>query len=415
MSGNSRPHTGLILAAAAVGIALRLAFGFGYWVGEVLTRDEREYLSLARGIASGAGFVYDADVLDDPGEPFGRAPGYPAFLALVGAGRDVATSVPASAKAAQSLVGGAGVLLAGLLATRLGGRRAGVAAAFIAAVYPPLVWISAYALSEALFWPLGLLLASTFDRLLSTDRRAARRAAIVCGLLLGACALIRPGTLVFGPLAACVLLWRRQAAPLLIVGLTTVAVIAPWTARNYARHDRLLLVAADGGVTFWTGNNPLARGEGDFAANPQLRRENDALRARHPGLTEEAMEPIYYREALAWIAARPLDWLVLEARKLFYLVVPAGPSYRLHSPRYYAASVVSYMLVLIGAAIGLRRVGRGVARTPGLWLLAGSAVVVCLVFFPQERFRIPIIDPSLVICAGALRARPVAMSPERRA
>jgi hypothetical protein len=29
---------------------------------------------------------------------------------------------------------------------------------------------------------------------------------------------------------------------------------------------------------------------------------------------------------------------------------------------------------------------------------------VCLVFFPQERFRIPVIDPALVIGAGALLA-----------
>ena len=35
-----------------------------------------------------------------------------------------------------------------------------------------------------------------------------------------------------------------------------------------------------------------------------------------------------------------------------------------------------------------------------LWVLAASAVLVCLVFFPQERFRIPIIDPALVVLGG---------------
>jgi hypothetical protein len=158
-------------------------------------------------------------------------------------------------------------------------------------------------------------------------------------------------------------------------------------------------------VTFWTGNNPLARGEGDFAANPDIRRASDALRARHPGLSEDDMEPIYYREALRWIAAHPLDWLALEARKLFYLVIPIGPSYRLHSMRYYAASVVSYGVVLVGAIVGLSRVGRRAARVPGLWLLAASAVAIGLVFFPQERFRIPILDPTLVICTGAVWSR----------
>jgi hypothetical protein len=33
--------------------------------------------------------------------------------------------------------------------------------------------------------------------------------------------------------------------------------------------------------------------------------------------------------------------------------------------------------------------------------LAASAVIVCIVFFPQERFRIPVLDPALIVCAGA--------------
>jgi hypothetical protein len=33
--------------------------------------------------------------------------------------------------------------------------------------------------------------------------------------------------------------------------------------------------------------------------------------------------------------------------------------------------------------------------------MAGSAMAMCLIFFPQERFRVPVIDPALAICAGA--------------
>jgi hypothetical protein len=36
-----------------------------------------------------------------------------------------------------------------------------------------------------------------------------------------------------------------------------------------------------------------------------------------------------------------------------------------------------------------------------LWLLAASTVIMSLVFFPQERFRIPVVDPTLVIAAAA--------------
>ena len=44
---------------------------------------------LARSLVAGHGFVYDAEVKTGPVDPFGRAPGYPVFLALVGGGSGV--------------------------------------------------------------------------------------------------------------------------------------------------------------------------------------------------------------------------------------------------------------------------------------------------------------------------------------
>jgi len=54
-------------------------------------------------------------------------------------------------------------------------------------------------------------------------------------------------------------------------------VLAPWTLRNAREYGRFVLVASEGGVTFWTGNPPLAIGEGDMAANPVIKRANAAL------------------------------------------------------------------------------------------------------------------------------------------
>lgn len=397
----SRP----LLVAAALGLALRLAFGFGYWTDQVLTRDEREYLSLARGLAAGRGFVYDAEVLSGTQDPFGRAPGYPAFLALVGGGRAVTPSVPSSVKIAQSVVGAAGVLMLGLLAGRLAGVRAGQGAAFIGAVYPPLVWVASYAWSEAIAWPLGLLIVWWFDRAIaSTDPRAWRTAAVT-GLLTGLTILVRPSMLLFVPFAIAWLAWKRRWTSAAALGLATGLVLLPWTVRNTIEHQRFVLVATEGGVTFWTGNHPRAIGDGDLAANPHLKLESQALRRQHPELTEETMEPVYYREALNWMRSHPIDWLGLELRKAFYLVVPIGPSYTLHSSRYYGASVISYGLVLPVAIAGFIRLGRGRQHTPGLWLLAGSAIATSLIFFPQERFRIPVIDPALIVYASTVFGR----------
>jgi 4-amino-4-deoxy-L-arabinose transferase-like glycosyltransferase len=400
MAGSSFPRT-VVLAAAAVGLLARLAFGLAYWVGEPMNRDEVEYLSLARSLVAGRGYVYDEHVQRGPVEPFGRAPGYPVFLALTGGGRAASVdAVPASVKVAQSAAGAAGVVLIALAAFRMAGRRPAIAAAAIAAVFPPLVWLAGFAYSESVFWPIGLALALLVSRMLDAPRASSGRWALAAGLATGGAVMFRAATSPFVGILSLWLVWTRQGRSLAAFWLGLVIVLTPWTIRNYVHHGRLVVIASDGGVTFWTGNNPLATGEGDMAANPHLKIANQALRARYPDLNEEQLEPIYYRESFAWIRAHPLDWAALMARKAFYLVVPVGPSYTLHSRRYYAASVLSVGLLLPIALVGLWRLGPRRARLTGMWLLAAAAVATCLVFFPQERFRIPVIDPALILCAS---------------
>jgi hypothetical protein len=180
-------------------------------------------------------------------------------------------------------------------------------------------------------------------------------------------------------------------------------VIAPWTLRNLSTYGRFVLIASEGGVTFWTGNHREARGEGDLAANPHLKALNAAFREAHPGLSEEELEPLYYREAFGFIAENPLRWIGLLERKLWYTLVPLGPSYRLHSALYFYTSLISYAAILLPGLVGWRMVPRG-TRPWSLLALAASAVLVCLVFLPQERFRIPVIDPTLIVLASALAA-----------
>jgi len=393
-----------LAAAAVIGLALRLAFGLLYWVHEPLTRDEREYLALARSLAAGRGLVYDEAILDSPVQPFGRAPGYPAFLALAGGGRAATDDVPSSVKIAQSLVGACGVLIVGLLAGQWAGARGATIAAWLAASHPLLVATASRAFSEALFWPIGLGAAWLVT---AASRAGGRRAAVLAtlaGVLTGLATLVRPATIIFLGLAALWWLWRRSLTRVVALALGAALVIAPWTLRASERAGRFVLVASEGGVTFWTGNHPLAVGDGDLAANPQLKIASQALKNAHPDLTEEQMEPIYYREALAWMRAHPIDWLALEARKVWYLVAPVGPSYRLHSWRYFIASAGTYLLLLPMAVAGAWRLGAARGQLPGLWLLLAAAIVTCLIFFPQERFRIPVIDPVLIICAAGLWA-----------
>jgi hypothetical protein len=402
----------LLIAAVMAGLVLRLAFGLIYWTGKPLTHDEQEYLSLARSLTAGQGFVYDAALETGTGARFGRAPGYPAFLAAIGAGTSVVESVPARVKVVQAFVGAAGIWLIGCLAARSYGARAGVVGSWIAAAYPPLISMPAYALSETLASTLALAAALMLQQVASTPQRGrfGSGLAAAAGFLSGTAILIRPATAVYLPLAALWLLTRRQwRAALVVVGVTAM-VIVPWTIRNLGVYDRPVLIASDGGVTFWTGNHPLAIGEGDLAANPAIKRDDLQFRGEHPGLSAEALEPLYYRAALTHIREHPVWWIGLLLRKCFYLVVPVGPSYALHSTRYRVATTAPYLLLLPFAVASLRRVRRASEPPTAVLLLAASAVLTCLVFFPQERFRVPLIDPALIVCAAGavvrLRPRP---------
>ena len=387
--------------AVAVGIAARLAFSLVYWVDKPLTHDEREYLLLARNVAEGRGFAHlQPDGAPVPGEHFGRAPIYPVLLAGIvraaGMPPDGDAALLRSVRIVQAALGGALVWLVAWLAGRAAGPAAAAAAAWLAAVYPPLVWTPAYVWSETLFSVLALGCAAV----LSLERRTSPAHA-AAGVLAGVAVLTRPAMLFFLPLAAAWLAWRREWRGAVLFALACTLVVLPWTVRNVREYGRFVLVASEGGITFWTGNHPLAVGEGDLAANPQLKRENVALRARHPGLTPEALEPVYYREALRFIREHPARWAWLVARKAFYAVVPVGPSYRLHSALYFGASVASYLAVLPFALMGLVRLARARRLPAPLLLLAASSFLVCLVFFPQERFRIPVVDPTLLVSAAA--------------
>jgi 4-amino-4-deoxy-L-arabinose transferase-like glycosyltransferase len=399
-----------------------------------MTHDEHEYLTLARNLNAGRGFTYDPPAPGEPdGEHFGRAPVYPLFLAAVLrlTGDDGHhEQAPASVKIAQAFVGAGTVLLIAAIGRRAAGARSGIMAAWIAALYPPLVFIGGYVLSESLFAALALASVLVLQ-IADANRRAGHpppprlrrglaearleymerakagarplRTSIVtaAGALAGLAALTRPVMLVFIALAAMHLLRKRKALAAASFALAALIAIVPWTLHNLRTYDRFVLIASEGGITFWTGNHPLARGEGDMAANPALKIANRELRLKHAGLTPEQLEPVYYREAFAAIRERPVRWIGLLARKVFYFWIPVGPSYTLHSLRYRLATTVPYLILLPFAVLGAVGLSRLHSSPDALFLLALSSFIAAIVFFPQERFRIPILDPALVVCAAA--------------
>ena len=354
---------------------------------------------LAENFVDGKGLVYG-----DGESRLMRSPGYPIFLAGV---LSVWRSIKA-VKIAQSILGALAILLVAALAHRLAGRGPAMVAAFVTALYPPLVWTSAYVLSETLYTVLTLTAAYVLWRNLDwVQRSKAGGAAMIArflaaGAFVGLAVLTRPEILLFVGLVSLVLVVDRRwtAAIAMLVG--TAIVVAPWTAHNYLEYGEVILVSSRGGPNFWLGNSELAPGDGGAGATPELKRGYDAIICEHADLSPSDLEQLFYREAFTWMREHPVDWLVLLVKKNFYFWVPVGPSFSSHSHLYWIGHAASYLSLLPFAVAGFWRVVRRPSQPVVLWALAAATLLTSLIFFPLPRYRIPIFDPVMIVCASAL-------------
>jgi 4-amino-4-deoxy-L-arabinose transferase-like glycosyltransferase len=214
-----------------------------------LAPDPHDYLRHATSIANGHG--YPATLLAAPGSPSALRP--PAFPYLLGATQAVVGHPRASALLLEALLGTVAVWLVWFIASELWGRKAGLVAGALAAVFPPLFLLNAVPLSETLFIPLELAIVVLV--LLARRREAPPLAiSVACGVACGLAALTRQtGLLLVLAVVAGLLMrpgWERRralaASALAVVAM--VVVVAPWTARNQHQFHRFIPVALQDGV-----------------------------------------------------------------------------------------------------------------------------------------------------------------------
>jgi 4-amino-4-deoxy-L-arabinose transferase-like glycosyltransferase len=140
------------------------------------------------------------------------------------------------AQALNIILGSGVVVLIAIVTARVGGRRAGLMAAGLATIYPPLLANDGVSLSE----PLGLLVMLAAIWALLEDHPG--WAGIAAGMLV----LTRPSAQLIVPLLALVL-WRqvglRRALGFAVVA---VVVVTPWVIRNETIFNRPVIVTSNG-------------------------------------------------------------------------------------------------------------------------------------------------------------------------
>jgi 4-amino-4-deoxy-L-arabinose transferase-like glycosyltransferase len=340
------------------------------------------------------------------GEPLPTAFHLPLLPALLA----VFSELGLTSYTAHQVVGwalGAGtVALVGIAARQLWDERAGLAAAAIAAVYPPLVANDSIGQVESLY---GFTIAAVIVLALWLRERPSTWRAVALGGALAAAALTRGEAPALAALLLPWVAWRgggiRNAA---VAAAVLIVVCVPWAIRNTATFDEPVgLTTSAGSVVAGANAHSAYYGHLFGGWDPA------ALGGEQAGHAQELNEAVQDDEWLdrgrdyagdhagrlpAVVGARVLRlWSVYPwspARKADYA---EGFQSRLRSVEYagQAALVVVAVLAVVGA-FALRR------RAEPLWPLVAPIVLVTLVSalaYGDLRFR-QAADVAMVALAG---------------
>jgi 4-amino-4-deoxy-L-arabinose transferase-like glycosyltransferase len=381
----------------------------------VLHSDPQYYDAWARAALAGTDF--------HGGRPYWLPPLYPWLLGGLYGMTGGSLAATLAVQAALGLSTTAAVVV---LAGRVAGRRAGLAAGWLWTLYGPAVFLESRLLGENVALPLCLaaLLAGVFALERADAQRAAWPWALAAGLAAGLAALARPNLLLCLPGAGLGAWWslrRAGRAPaarvLLSLGLAAGSGLGlgvlPGALGNHARSGQWVLVSANGGINLWFGNNPQARGTfhapgPEWGAIAEQRLVSLGLAAAELGREVDEVEASRHwaARARAWMLEDPGRAALLWARKL-----ADNLSSTEFDVQYVYAEIrrqvgtlwlapLPFGLLLGLAALGLGRVRHGGALLG--WIAAGLAA--SLLYFTYSRFRLPWLPALLPFAAvGALR------------
>jgi tetratricopeptide (TPR) repeat protein len=392
----------LVAGLGAVGRWLWFSEIAGTTLLQVPQLDAADYRERALAVLAGQGW---------PGQPFWQGPLYPLLLAGV---YGIFGAVGAAPQVLQLLLTALLPLLTFLLARRLAGTGAGLAAAALCALYGPPVFYAAFLLPAVPLTVLVLLFAGLCTRLVGGEDR---RLALAAGLVAGAAALMRGNALLLLAAPPLLLLFGRRpprvilrASAWLLLGAALC--ILPATVRNLVVGRDLVLISSNAGLNLWLGQQSEYGGifgpvhmRPDQEHDPTGGRQLEMELGRQ--LKPSEVSRIYTGRALRRLVAEPLPMLVHHARKAYRFwngyELPQIASYDHHRERSTGLRLLPVPFLLL-ASLGL--VGAARARTleeRAVALVVGLYFLSLLPFFPTARYRQPVAPLLAVLAALAVR------------
>jgi 4-amino-4-deoxy-L-arabinose transferase-like glycosyltransferase len=402
-----RDRTGWILLAIVLfALVFRVAYVLGAKPNDLLSGDQLYYSTQAQVLADGRGF-------EQPFRSGHPAADHPPLTALVLAPVSWGNDPIMRQRLLMAVLGAAVVGAIGLLGLRVVGRRAGLLAAALTAIYANF-WINdALIMSETISAVcITLLLLTVYWYV---DGPSPGRAALV-GLLTGITALARAEMLLVVPLVlAPTMLLPRFGAPRataarwghlgLAIGVT-LAALAPWTIFNFTRFEKPVLLSTNEGLALYGANCP----DSYYGPNVAFWSINCALAFPLPGDPDQSQASAIFRRAGIDYARDHLGrlptvvvlrelrgWSLWRVRQMAFYNTGEGREQWAS----WIGAVQLWLLAPVAVAGGVVLHRRRVRLLP-LVAMPVLVVIVTAIFYGIPRFRLPAEITIVVLAAAAL-------------
>ncbi|HEX9013934.1 MAG TPA: glycosyltransferase family 39 protein [Anaerolineaceae bacterium] len=418
-----RNNRNILFAVLTVSVLLRLAAAavLGDRVVELPgTADQVSYHTLALRVLGGHGFSFGQGwwPLTQAGAPTAHWSFLYTFY-LVGV-YGLFGPHPIAARIIQALlVGILHPMLVYWLGRRVFGAAAGLIAAGFTAVYAYFIYYAGALMTEPFFITSVLALlycAVRFADLASeTGPRGIRRWlgwGLLLGLAAGAAVLLRQLILLFLPFLIVWIGWsawrqhsfRRSLAGIALALGVLAVMILPFTAYNYTRFGRFVLLNTNSGYAFFWSNHPSYGTR--FVPILTDQQYLSMIPADLKNLDEAALDQALMARGIQYVAGHPADFLLLSLSRIpvYFMFWPSPDSGLLSNITRVSSFGVFWPFMLAGFVLALRR-PRG--APPVDWtspvallvLFAGVFSLVHIFSWALIRYRLPV-DAVMLVFSG---------------
>ncbi len=362
--------------------------------------DSVEYIKLGNRLFTQHAYVSDS------GMPTAFWPvGYPAFLAFL---RFFSDNNILLAKLANVIISAALVVVTFRVFREWLSPEERIVFILVSAFLPNLIFSSNVLLTD---YPFTLLL--WLSVLIYFQKPRSPFWFAVIGLLLGLMSYLRPVALLL-PIVFLVSLWKdaglqRHRLSLIMGGLIFVAILTPWTIRNYSVFGGFVPMSTNGGYNFLMGNRTGSSGGEDHLFPHDFQDRNEAAESSKA-----------FALGVDAIVGNPIDAVKRLPKKLYnmYYRNDCSITWTLKKtdnaldPRFIGASFFfanagSYLLMYLGFfTLSLSASTPKPKSTKRLLVsLYAYFLLITLIFFGNERYLIPMMPIHQFLCAKFVSLR----------